>query len=84
VSGKRLITAAIAAGALFALVASAGASAASRPNTVSLKVRITGLGTVRVTGSGYFTCRSYPCVHTFHVQRGRRVVVAATAAKGWS
>jgi hypothetical protein len=81
-SGKHLGIAVIAAAALTALIAT-GASAASRPNTVPLKVRITGLGTVRVTGSGSFTCREYPCVHTFHVQRGRRIAVTATAAKNW-
>jgi len=82
-AGKRLIMSAVLAGALVAWFATTGASAAGRPNTVPLKVRITGLGTVHVTGSGSFTCRSYPCVHTFHVQRGQRIVVAASAAKGW-
>jgi hypothetical protein len=70
-------------GALFTVIATAGASAASRPGTVPLKVRITGLGTVSVTGSGSFTCREFPCVHTFHVAKGRRILVRASAAKGW-
>jgi hypothetical protein len=68
--------------ALIGLVAAGGASAAKRPGAVSLKVRVTGLGTVRVAGAS-FTCRQYPCVHTFHIQKGRRIVVRASAAKGW-
>jgi hypothetical protein len=82
-SERRLVVALLAAGALFALVATAGASAAARPNTVPLKVRIIGLGNVRVTGSGSFTCREYPCVHTFHVRRGAPIAVRASAAEGW-
>lgn len=81
-SRRRLVISAIVAGALVALTATAGASA-RRPGTVPLKVRITGLGTVSVTGSGSFTCRIYPCVHTFHVRKGRRIAVNASAAKGW-
>lgn len=69
--------------ALIGSVAAGGASAARRPGTVSLKVRVTGLGTVRVTGGQSFACRQYPCVHTFHVPKGRRIVVSASAAKGW-
>lgn len=71
------------AAGLIGSVAAGDASAAGRPGTVPLKVRVTGLGTVRVTGSGSFTCREYPCVHTFHVPKGRRIVVRAVAAKGW-
>jgi hypothetical protein len=82
-SVRRLFISVVAAGAILALVATANASATGRPGTVPLKVRVTGLGTVRVTGSGSFTCREYPCVHTFHVQKGRRIVVNASAAKGW-
>lgn len=71
------------AAGLIGSVAAGDASAAGRPGTVPLKVRVTGLGTVRVTGSGSFTCREYPCVHTFHVAKGRRIVVRAAAAMGW-
>jgi hypothetical protein len=69
--------------ALIGLVTAGGASAGSRQGTVPLKVRVIGLGTVRVTGGASFTCRQYPCVHTFHVPKGRRIVVRASAAKGW-
>lgn len=82
-SVRRLFISVVAGGAILALVATANASATGRPGTVPLKVRVTGLGTVRVTGSGSFTCREYPCVHTFHVRKGRRIVVNAAAAKGW-
>lgn len=69
--------------ALIGLVAAGGASAGSRQGTVPLKVRVTGLGTLRVTGGASFTCRQYPCVHTFHVPKGRRIVLRASAAEGW-
>jgi hypothetical protein len=82
-SRKHLVISAIVACALVVLIATAGASAAIRPGTVPLKVGVTGLGTVRVTGSGSFTCREYPCIHTFHVRKGQRIVVNAAAAKGW-
>ena len=74
---------AVAAVVLVGLVATAGASAQTRFGTVPLKVRVTGLGTVSVTGGASFTCREYPCVHTFHVQSGQRVVVKASAKRGW-
>jgi len=74
---------AVAAVVLVGLVATTGASAQTRPGTVALKVRVTGLGTVSVTGGASFTCREYPCIHTFHVQSGQRVVVKASAKKGW-
>lgn len=77
---RRLLVAGI---VLVGLVATAGASAQTRPGTVALKVRVTGLGTVSVTGGASFRCREYPCVHTFHVRPGHRVVVTATAKKGW-
>jgi hypothetical protein len=73
----------IAAVVLVTLVVAAGASAQTRQSTVTLKVRVTGLGTVRITGGASFTCREYPCVHTFQVPRGRRIAVTVSAAKGW-
>lgn len=73
----------VATGVAVALVATAGVSAANGPNTVALKVRVTGLGTIGVTGNHSYTCRSVPCIHTFHVVLGRRIVVTALPAKSW-
>lgn len=45
-----------------------------------------GSGTLRVAGSRPFTCRaraSGTCRHTFHVRRGRRIVIKASPLAGW-
>lgn len=67
--------------ALVVLSGAASASAAHAPRNVALKVRVTGSGAVHLSGRS-FTCR-VACSRTFHVPRGRRVVVRASAAVGW-
>lgn len=69
--------------ALAALVGAAGAWAAKAPGTVSLKVAVTGSGTVHVTGSPALTCHAASCHYTFHVRRGQQVVVRASPHAGW-
>lgn len=81
--GRRFLVTLVATGAVVAMIATGGASATRRASMVSLKVRINGLGTIRVTGGRSFVCRGLVCVHAFRVVRGRRVVVRATAARGW-
>jgi hypothetical protein len=78
----RLVGLCLAASALVALVG-AGASAATASSTVALKVKVTGSGTLRVKGSKAFTCRAASCLHTFHVTRGKRIMVKASPLAGW-
>lgn len=79
----RLLGWCVAAAALVALLVALSASAATRPRRVALKVTVAGSGTLRVTGSSSFTCRAASCLHTFHVRKGRRIAVHASAAPGW-
>jgi hypothetical protein len=65
------------------LLGALGASAATTARTVSLRVEVIGSGTVRVTGSHPFTCHANSCNHTFHVLRGRRILVRAVPLRGW-
>ena len=44
---------------------------------------MTGVGTVRVTGSKSFTCREPFCRHTFRVPLGRRIILHVAPAAGW-
>jgi len=73
----------VAAVGVIGLFGAWGASAATTARTVSLRVEVIGSGTVRVTGSHPFTCRANSCDHTFHVLRGRRILVRAVPLSGW-
>jgi len=83
-----LVGAWVATAAVVGLLLASGASAAKAPRTVALKVKWTGSGTVHVTGNKAFTCRATvptgnTCLHTFHVRRGRRIVLKAVPLAGW-
>jgi len=67
---------------LVGLLVASGASAA-KARTVGLKLTVTGLGTIRVTGSSPFTCKAGSCQHTFHVPLGKRITVKASPQSGW-
>lgn len=73
----------LAVAALVVLLAAPGAGAAGRQRTIALKLRVTGVGTVHVTGSNPFTCRRTFCRHTFEVRRGRPITLRAAPAAGW-
>jgi len=70
---------------LLLIVASPAADAAAvhRHRTIALKLSVTGVGTVRVTGSKSFTCRAASCRHTFRVQPRRRITLRVAPAEGW-
>jgi hypothetical protein len=63
-------------------VASGVASAAKAPPIVALNIKVTGNGTLRVTGSQAFTCRGW-CTHTFRVRKDRRIVIKALPQTAW-
>jgi hypothetical protein len=73
----------LAAAALVVLLAAPSAGAARRQRTVALKLSVTGVGTVRVTGSRPFTCQRTFCRHTFRVRPGRRITLRVAPAAGW-
>lgn len=78
----------VAAAALVGLLAASSASAVTAPQTVALHVTVNGSGTLRVPGNPAFTCHaSFPtsshCRHTFHIRKGRRIVLKASPASGW-
>lgn len=84
----RLVGSWVAAAALVGLLAASTASAVTALRTVELHVTVNGSGTVRVPGKPVFTCRaSFPasshCRHTFHVRKGRRIVLKESPASGW-
>jgi hypothetical protein len=85
-SGVRLVRLCLAAVALVAFVGSASTSAAT-VHIVGVTVDFTGAGTVRVNHA--FTCHvkvvgaPRTCRHTFHVRRGRWIVVKASPKAGW-
>jgi hypothetical protein len=86
-SGTRLVGLCLAAAALVAFIAVAGASAATA-RTVALRITFAGSGQLWVTGalkSGRYNCTSTssPCAVTFHVPRGRRIVLHEQPANGW-
>jgi hypothetical protein len=70
---------------LLLIVASpaAEAGAVHRHRAIALKLRVTGVGTVRVTGSKSFTCRAASCRHTFRVQPERRITLRVAPAERW-
>jgi hypothetical protein len=55
----------------------------SQASTVPLRLKVTGSGTVSVTGKRAVTCRTSSCSHTFRVPRRRRIVVKASPLAGW-
>jgi len=86
--GVRLVGWSVATAALLAMLVASGASGAAASRMVALQVKWAGSGTVRVTGNPAFTCRATvvtgnTCRHTFHVRRGRRIVVKALPLAGW-
>jgi hypothetical protein len=79
----RLGVLAACAAAPLGLLFVASAAGAKAPSTVALKVKVTGSGTVWVTGKHAVTCRVASCSHTFHVRRWQRIVVKASPQAGW-
>jgi hypothetical protein len=59
------------------------ASGAKASSTVALQVKVTGSGTISVTGKHAVTCRAASCSHTFHVRRWQRIMVNAAPQEGW-
>jgi len=73
----------LAAAALVVLLAAPSSAVAGRQRTVALQLRVTGVGTVHVTGNGSFACRRTSCRHTVRVPAGRRITLRAAPAAGW-
>ena len=57
--------------------------AVNRLRAIALKLSVTGVGTVRVTGSKSFTCRRASCRHAFRVRPGRRITLHAAPTATW-
>jgi hypothetical protein len=79
----RLGVLAAAAAASFGLLIVSSASGAKVSSTVALKFKVTGSGTVSVSGRRAVTCRAGHCSHTFHVPRRERIVINASPQSGW-
>ena len=81
--GVCLVGLCTAAAALVAFVGATGASAAKAQRKVALTIKVTGSGTVRVTGSHALICRVAACHYTVHFRRGRRIALNALPLTGW-
>jgi hypothetical protein len=81
-SGLQFVRSCAAAVAIAGLLVASAASAAQTPSKVALTVKTIGSGTVRAVGRS-FTCHAKSCRHTFLAPRERRIVITASAKKGW-
>jgi hypothetical protein len=86
-AGRHKLVVGLAAG-LVGFVGAAGASAGTAPRIIALRISFTGSGQLWLTGallSGPYTCTSTSsaCAATFHIPRGRRIVLHEQPANGW-
>jgi hypothetical protein len=82
-SASHLAVSSIAVAVPVVLLGAPSVAALNRHRTIALRLSVTGVGTVRVSGSKSFTCRAAFCRHTFRVRLGQRLTLGASPASGW-